>query len=100
MYSVEKREETLKEMLTTIKADRQKIEDTLIALDGYKMEALEKTFHKVNEDFSGIFGDLLHGNTCKLQVPEGGSLSDGLEIKVCLGGVWKESLTELSGGQR
>jgi structural maintenance of chromosome 2 len=28
------------------------------------------------------------------------SISDGLEVKVCLGGVWKQSLTELSGGQR
>ncbi len=25
---------------------------------------------------------------------------DGLEIKVAFGGIWKESLTELSGGQR
>ena len=25
---------------------------------------------------------------------------EGLEVKVCLGGVWKQSLTELSGGQR
>jgi structural maintenance of chromosome 2 len=28
------------------------------------------------------------------------AISDGLEVKVCLGGVWKQSLTELSGGQR
>ncbi len=25
---------------------------------------------------------------------------DGLEVKVAFGGTWKESLTELSGGQR
>ena len=25
---------------------------------------------------------------------------DGLEVRVAFGGVWKESLTELSGGQR
>ncbi|KAI8343703.1 RecF/RecN/SMC N terminal domain-containing protein [Chlamydoabsidia padenii] len=53
-----------------------------------------------NRDFAAIFGDLLPGNTCKLQAPEGKSISDGLEVKVCLGGVWKQSLTELSGGQR
>lgn len=51
-------------------------------------------------DFAEIFGDLLPGNTCKLQAPEGKTISDGLEVKVCLGGVWKQSLTELSGGQR
>jgi structural maintenance of chromosome 2 len=51
-------------------------------------------------DFGDIFGELLAGNTAKLQPPEGKTISDGLEVKVCLGGVWKQSLTELSGGQR
>lgn len=51
-------------------------------------------------DFGDIFGELLAGNTAKLQPPEGKAISDGLEVKVCLGGVWKQSLTELSGGQR
>ena len=39
------------------------------------------------------------GNTCKLVQSEE-DISKGLEVKVCLGGVWKASLTELSGGQR
>jgi structural maintenance of chromosome 2 len=51
-------------------------------------------------DFAEIFGDLLAGNTCKLQAPEGKTISEGLEVKVNLGGIWKQSLTELSGGQR
>jgi structural maintenance of chromosome 2 len=51
-------------------------------------------------DFGAIFGDLLPGNTCKLEPPQDLEISDGLEIRVCLGGVWKSSLTELSGGQR
>lgn len=53
-----------------------------------------------DRDFGDIFGELLAGNTAKLQPPEGKTISDGLEVKVCLGGVWKQSLTELSGGQR
>jgi len=32
--------------------------------------------------------------------PSGGTFLDGLEVSVAFGGVWKESLTELSGGQR
>ena len=36
----------------------------------------------------------------KLVPPEDGTVLDGLEVKVAFGGVWKESLTELSGGQR
>lgn len=87
-------------MLATVQKDKQKIEDTIQTLENYKMEALEKTYRKVNRDFAEIFGDLLAGNTCKLQAPEGKLISDGLEVKVCLGGVWKQSLTELSGGQR
>ena len=51
-------------------------------------------------DFGGIFAELLPGNFAKLQPPEGQDLMDGLEIKVQLGSVWKQSLTELSGGQR
>ena len=51
-------------------------------------------------DFGNIFGELLPGNTSKLEAPEGGDIMDGLEIKVRLGAVWKQSLTELSGGQR
>ena len=51
-------------------------------------------------DFGGIFAELLPGNFAKLQPPEGQDLMQGLEVKVQLGSVWKQSLTELSGGQR
>ena len=51
-------------------------------------------------DFGGIFAELLPGNFAKLQPPEGKDLTEGLEVKVQLGSVWKQSLTELSGGQR
>ena len=40
------------------------------------------------------------GNFAKLPPPDGQDLMDGLEIKVQLGSMWKQSLTELSGGQR
>lgn len=51
-------------------------------------------------DFGDIFAELLPGNYAKLQPPEGQELTQGLEVKVRLGTVWKQSLTELSGGQR
>lgn len=54
----------------------------------------------VCSDFGSIFAELLPGNFAKLQPPEGQDLTDGLEVKVRLGSVWKQSLTELSGGQR
>jgi len=54
----------------------------------------------VGRDFGAIFAELLPGNFAKLQPPEGQDLTQGLEVKVRLGNVWKQSLTELSGGQR
>ena len=42
--------------------------------------------------------ELLPGNFAKLQPLDGQDLMDGLEIKVQLGSVWKQSLTELSWG--
>lgn len=51
-------------------------------------------------DFGSIFSTLLPGTTAKLEPPEGEDFLAGLEVKVAFGGVWKESLSELSGGQR
>ena len=62
----------------------------------------QTTWVKVNRDFGSIFSMLLPGTQAKLEPPEDGdgSVLSGLEVKVAFGGVWKESLTELSGGQR
>ncbi|THX97345.1 putative nuclear condensin complex subunit Smc2 [Aureobasidium pullulans] len=100
--SVEKKEAALKNMMRTVIRDKKKIEETIAQLDEYKKEALHKTWSKVNVDFGNIFNELLPGgNTAKLDPPEdSGDISKGLEVKVCLGKVWKQSLTELSGGQR
>lgn len=98
--SVEKKEASLKQMMKTVVKDKRKIEETISSLDEYKKEALRKTWEKVNKDFGQIFNDLLPGSFAKLDPPEGKQISDGLEVKVCLGKVWKQSLTELSGGQR
>lgn len=98
--TVEKKELDLKKMLATVLKDKEKIEDTIEELDRYKRDALQKTWEKVNGDFGGIFAELLPGNFAKLQPPEGQDLMQGLEVKVQLGTVWKQSLTELSGGQR
>lgn len=98
--SVEKKETELKNMLSTVLKDKGKIEDTIQELDLYKKDALQTTWEKVNGDFGEIFAELLPGNYCKLEPPEGQDVTQGLEVKVRLGQVWKQSLTELSGGQR
>ncbi|KZT34133.1 condensin complex subunit SMC2 [Sistotremastrum suecicum HHB10207 ss-3] len=100
LQTVEKRETELKKNLSIVLADKEKIVETIAELDRYKRDALMKTWEKVSSDFGDIFAELLPGNFAKLQPPEGQDLTEGLEVKVQLGQVWKQSLTELSGGQR
>lgn len=80
--------------------DKSKIEAVIDELDVKKTQALQTTWVKVNRDFGSIFSMLLPGTTAKLEPPEGQSVTEGLEVKVAFNGTWKESLTELSGGQR
>merc|ERR1712226_1725313 len=69
-------------------------------LDEKKKQALRTAWDQVNKDFGSIFSTLLPGTQAKLVAPDGASILDGLEVKVAFGDVWKESLSELSGGQR
>lgn len=69
-------------------------------LNEKKNVAVEKAYKQVNKDFSSIFSTLLPGATAKLCPPDGATCLEGLEVKVGFGDVWKESLSELSGGQR
>ncbi|XP_069125858.1 structural maintenance of chromosomes protein 2-like [Argopecten irradians] len=80
--------------------DKAMIAAVIAELDQKKNEALEKAWEQVNKDFGSIFSTLLPGACAKLMPPEGQTVLDGLEVKVGFGDVWKESLGELSGGQR
>jgi structural maintenance of chromosome 2 len=80
--------------------DKAKIEAVISELGQKKIEALQKTWAKVNTDFGSIFSTLLAGANAKLEPQEGCQVEDGLVVKVGFGKVWKQSLTELSGGQR
>lgn len=92
--------QTLLNKREIIVADKQKIESVIAELDQKKNEALKKTHEKVDHDFGAIFSSLLPGANAKLVPAQGGNVLDGLEVHVSLGGIWKETLTELSGGQR
>jgi structural maintenance of chromosome 2 len=90
----------LKRKKDVVETDKRKIEEVMEELDEKKREALETTWRKVTEDFGSIFSTLLPGTTAKLEPEEGKSFLDGLEVRVAFGGVWKDSLSELSGGQK
>jgi len=84
-----------------IENDKQKIYAAIRSLDEKKRLALEATWQRVNRDLSAIFSTLLPGADARLdRVPESQSMLDGLVLKVAMGNTWKDSLTELSGGQR
>ena len=64
------------------------------------IDKIKRFFFLFQQDFGSIFSTLLPGTQAKLVAPDGQSILDGLEVKVAFGDVWKETLTELSGGQR
>ena len=80
--------------------DRSTLESTIDDLEKIKTQVLIKAYESINKDFGNIFKTLLPGAIAKLQYSNPMSLLDGVEFKVGFGEVWKESLTELSGGQR
>ncbi|KAI9907348.1 hypothetical protein PsorP6_004659 [Peronosclerospora sorghi] len=103
MGMIEKAEQEYQSLMNKrhiIENDKEKITSVIKELDAKKNEALQTTWVKVNKDFGSIFGTLLPGTHAKLDPPTNGTILDGLHVRVSFGGVWKESLTELSGGQR
>merc|ERR1712042_299481 len=69
--------------------------------DDQKNGAIGKACEQVNVDFGQIFSTLLAGTNSKLvPIYKNNNTLEGLEIKVAFGDKWKESLSELSGGQR
>lgn len=83
-----------------VEADRAKLVQVMAELDEKKKKTLVTACEQVNRDFGSIFSTLLPGAQAKLQPPDGLSVLDGLEVKVGFNMTWKESLGELSGGQR
>ncbi|KAI5671701.1 hypothetical protein M9H77_12065 [Catharanthus roseus] len=103
MAMFEKAEDEYNDLISKkniIKNDKSKIKMVIEELDEKKKETLKVTWEKVNSDFGSIFSTLLPGTMAKLDPPEGCSFLDGLEVRVAFGSVWKQSLSELSGGQR
>ncbi len=89
----------LQEHKAKVEQNKAQIHASIDELDRKKVEALEATFMQVNRDFGTLYAKFLPGVTATLSKVNGDILS-GLEMNVCFGNVWKDSLTELSGGQR
>jgi len=103
MGMIEKAEGEYMELIRkrkVVENDKKKIQAVIEELDVKKKSELQRTWVKVNKDFGSIFSTLLPGTQAKLEPPDGMEAWEGLEVKVAFGNVWKESLIELSGGQR
>ncbi|XP_063831712.1 structural maintenance of chromosomes protein 2 [Ostrinia nubilalis] len=83
-----------------VEADRAKLVQVMAELDEKKKKTLVTACEQVNKDFGSIFSTLLPGAQARLKPPDGLTVLDGLEVKVGFNNTWKESLGELSGGQR
>ena len=96
----EKEASELRAKRNVIEEDKYKLIKYMEEVDRKKKDALHKAWQKINVDFDSIFSTFLPNTHAKLDLVAGKDLLDGLEVKVAFGSVWKESLTELSGGQR
>lgn len=96
----EKEADKLRDRRSLIELDKDKLIKYMEEVDRKKKDALYKAWQKINRDFDSIFSTFLPNTHAKLDLVPGKDLLDGLEVKVAFGDVWKESLTELSGGQR
>ncbi len=103
MHMLDKAEAQYNDLMrkkATVETDKSKIKKVIEELDRKKRIEIRQAWDKVNKDFGSIFSTLLPGTQARLQPPDGMDVLDGLEVKVAFGDVWKESLSELSGGQR
>lgn len=103
-----------------LKNNRTQIEINKRNLDGKSMETLRDCFEAVSQDFRKIFQGFLKGADAKMELikelvelknegehsveantmREEREVITGIEVKVSFNGLWKNSLSELSGGQR
>ncbi|ELP91919.1 nucleoporin nup211, putative [Entamoeba invadens IP1] len=103
VFHQDKVEKEFKELISRkhiIETDKDKIVKVIKDLDDKMQEAIQTAFNFVNEKVGEIFGTLHPGASARLVPTDGNSIYKGIEPQVRLGELWKESLMELSGGQK
>ena len=79
--------------------DKLNIQKAIEELDKKRKEALEKVFNVTTESLNKIYKTLLPGTMARLEQIDKYDLMKGVHLRVAFNGVWKKSLSELSGGQ-
>ncbi|KAJ6645604.1 Structural maintenance of chromosomes protein 2 [Pseudolycoriella hygida] len=92
--------EDLQKRKNIVIEDKNKILKIIVDMDKKKEIEVKNAWIKVNANFGSIFSTLLPGAEAKLVPAEGNNSLSGLTVRVGFNGLWKDSLGELSGGQR
>ncbi|KAM8711621.1 hypothetical protein ACLKA7_012176 [Drosophila subpalustris] len=103
MQTLEREEENYSETVRRrqiVALDKEKIKKIIVKMDEEEQDQVKRAWEAVNKNFSSIFSSLLPGAQALLNPVKTNGILSGLEIKVGFNGVFKESLGELSGGQK
>lgn len=103
MVLLEREEEIynhIKKRREIVNNDKHKIETIICELDKKRKSEIYAAWKAIDCNLGEIFTTLLPGSAAKLIPYVGEEFLKGLQIKVGFNGLWKESLSELSGGQR
>lgn len=79
--------------------DKLNIEKAIKEMDLKRKESLNEIYQQVNKNLNSIYSTLLPQTKAKLEQVKKDDLMDGLQLRVAFNGIWKKSLSELSGGQ-
>lgn len=88
------------ERLKLVQRDRDTMTSNIGTLDTRREATILRGFEEVAAHFRTISARLLPAVEAQLELTEGPHEARGLKIRVAFGGAWRESLKELSGGQR
>lgn len=83
-----------------LKKDEKELRLDLNSMDEISLKSYHICFKQVNLNLGGMFARLLpgaHAEMREIELDKGGT---GIEIRISFNGKWKDSLSELSGGQR
>lgn len=95
----EEQHEQVMRRIGEIETDKASIQEFLEKTEREKLIQVERACKEVNRNFGEIFTTILPGVQAMLRTVDG-DFKKGLDIRVGFNGIWKESLSELSGGQR
>lgn len=96
----EKQISELKQKIEQIKKEKETYLVLIKDSDSKRQIAVKKTFKSVSKNLNDIFQTLLTGTEARISYVDESSLNHGAQLNVAFNGTWKNSLSELSGGQK